>query len=222
MNDRAMILPTSAVRVSSGRQAGPLSSDGAECTSMTGGAVDSGDKAARFKALALPHLNAAYTLARYLMRNASDADDAVQDCYLRAFRHFDSYRGPVFKPWLMTILRNVCRAAYAAPAHARMVAIDGTDGVDGSAIEASWHQDNETPEQSMLRRDASDTMRGLIRKLPPEYAEVIVMREFNDLSYREIATVIDAPIGTVMSRLARARALLRDAWLAAEGKVERR
>jgi RNA polymerase sigma factor (sigma-70 family) len=219
MNHRAMILPPIGVRVSSGRQAGPLSSDRAECTSMTGGAVDSGDKAARFKALALPHLDAAYTLARYLMRNASDADDAVQDCYLRAFRHFDSYRGPAFKPWLMTILRNVCRAAYAGNAHRTTADVDE---MNANEIDPSWHQDNETPEQSMLRRDASDTMRGLIRKLPPEYAEVIVMREFNDLSYRDIATIIDAPIGTVMSRLARARALLRDAWLAAEGKVERR
>ena len=88
---------------------------------MAGGAIElsDGGKAERFKALALPHLDDVYTLARYLMRSASDADDAVQECYLRAFRHFDTFRGGPIKPWLMAILRNVCHAAYAG--NARLV-----------------------------------------------------------------------------------------------------
>src|SRR5579862_5102953 len=77
------------------------------------GASDDGDRARRFRDAALPYLNDAHTLARYLMRNAADAEDAVQECYLRALRHFDSYRGPAMKPWLLTILRNVCNAEFA-------------------------------------------------------------------------------------------------------------
>ena len=88
---------------------------------MAGGAADwnDGDKAERFKTLALPYLDEIYTLARYLLRSRSDADDAVQECYLRAFRHFETFRGGPIKPWLLAILRNVCHASYAG--HARLV-----------------------------------------------------------------------------------------------------
>src|SRR5580698_8709985 len=85
----------------------------AERDEMTGDAYDEHDKVQRFRDAALPYLDDLYTLARYLMRNAADADDAVQECYLRALRHFDSYRGPAMKPWLLTILRNVCNAEFA-------------------------------------------------------------------------------------------------------------
>ena len=93
------------------------------------------------------------------------------------------------------------------------------DDIDAGAAQAIpiWREDTDTPEQAMLRRHDSDTMRRLIGELPAEFREVIVLREINDLSYRDIATVIEAPIGTVMSRLARARGMLRDAWIAAEG-----
>jgi len=180
---------------------------------MAGGTIEAGDggKAERFKVLALPHLDDAYTLARYLMRSASDADDAVQECYLRAFRHFDTFRGGPIKPWLMAILRNVCHAAHAGGA--RLVFT--TD--DELQAPPLWREPGDTPEQAMSRRQETDTMRRLIGELPAEFREVIVLREINDLSYRDIATVIEAPIGTVMSRLARGRALLRDAWRAAEG-----
>ena len=81
----------------------------AECDIMAGDANDEHDRARRFRDAALPHLDDVFTLARYLMRNPADADDAVQECYLRALRHFDTYRGPEMKPWLFAILRNVCR-----------------------------------------------------------------------------------------------------------------
>jgi RNA polymerase sigma-70 factor (ECF subfamily) len=184
---------------------------------MAGGSSDKNDggKTARFKALALPHLDDAYTLARYLLRNNSDADDAVQECYLRAFRHFDTFRGGPIKPWLLAILRNTCRATYAGAARL----VYGADALEDDSRQAPiWSEDSGTPEQAMVRRDDGDTMRRLIGELPAEFKEVIVLREINDLSYREIATVIEAPIGTVMSRLARGRKLLRDGWIAAEGE----
>ena len=78
-----------------------------------GAAYGDADKARRFRDAALPHLDGVYTLARYLLRDPSDAEDAVQECYLRALKHFDSYRGPAMKPWLFAILRNVCRAEFA-------------------------------------------------------------------------------------------------------------
>lgn len=182
---------------------------------MAGGMIDgSDDKTERFKALALPYLDDVYTLARYLMRNASDADDAVQESFLRAFRHFDTFRGGPVKPWLLAILRNVCHAVYAGNTRLTYTADSSAD----EQVQPVWSEDAVTPEQTLLRRHDSDTMQRLIGTLPTEFREVIVLREINDLSYRDIAVVIDAPIGTVMSRLARGRKLLRDAWIAAEGE----
>ena len=172
-----------------------------------------GGRAERFKALALPHLDDLYTLARYLMRGSAEADDAVQECYLRAFRHFETFRGGPIKPWLLAILRNVCLATYAGSARLVYAESDET-------VVPMWGEDAETPEQSVLRRHTSVTMRRLIGELSPEFREVIVLREINDLAYRDIATVIEAPIGTVMSRLARAREMLRKAWIAAEGDIQ--
>jgi RNA polymerase sigma-70 factor (ECF subfamily) len=184
---------------------------------MAGGVADwdNGDKAARFKALALPHLDEIYTLARYLLRSASDADDAVQECYLRAFRHFETFRGGPIKSWLLAILRNVCHATYAG--NTRLVY---TADVGEPQAQPIWREDDDTPEQTVLRRHESETMGRLIGELPAEFKEVIVLREINDLSYRDIASVIEVPIGTVMSRLARGRKMLRDAWIKAEGGGE--
>src|SRR6185369_9768230 len=156
-----------------------------------------GGKAERFKALALPHLDAVYTLARYLMRGSAEADDAVQECYLRAFRHFDTFRGGPIKPWLLAILRNVCHGVYASGG--RLIY-----GDSGEAAAPIWREAAETPEQTMLRSQSGDKLRRLLGDLPSEFREVIVLREINELSYRDIATVNEAPIGTVMSRLARA------------------
>jgi RNA polymerase sigma-70 factor (ECF subfamily) len=187
---------------------------------MAGRATNTSDegKAGQFRDLALPHLDQVYTLARYLMGNASEAEDAAQECYLRAFRHFDSYRGPAIKPWLFTILRNVCRAAHAKNSG---LVFTGTPAEPDDGMAPVWSTDGETPEHIVLRRHDSKTMRRLIADLPADYREVIVLREINDLSYRDIAAIIDSPIGTVMSRLARARAMLRNAWIAAEGEEPR-
>jgi RNA polymerase sigma-70 factor (ECF subfamily) len=178
--------------------------------SVSGGEAD---KAQRFREAALPHLDAAYTLARYLLRNSVDADDAVQECYLRAFRHFDSFRGTMIKPWLLAILRNVCHSEYAR----RAQFVDADAGYVEN-VTPLWVQPEDSPEAAVLRRLDGETMQELLETLPDSYRETLILRELEELSYREIADVIGAPIGTVMSRLARARALLRDAWIAANDK----
>ena len=173
---------------------------------------DDPGKAQRFRDAALPHLDDVYTLARYLLRDAVDAEDAVQECYLRALKHFDSYRGPAMKPWLFAILRNVCRAEYARRANAPATALD--DVPEDSEKTPLWSEAQETPETQLVRRFDATTIRRLVATLAEPFREAFVLREIHDLSYREIADVADVPVGTVMSRLARARALLRSAWMA--------
>jgi len=170
------------------------------------------DRARRFREAALPLLDDVYTLARYLLRDASDADDAVQECYLRALKHFDSYRGPAMKPWLFAILRNVCRAEYARRVSAPSTTLDDTPETAERA--PMWHEDQQTPEAAVLKDRDAVTIRKLVDALAEPFKETFVLREINDLSYREIAEAVGAPVGTVMSRLARARAMLRSAWLA--------
>jgi len=172
----------------------------------------------RFRDAALPHLDDAFTLARYLMRNPSDAEDAVQECYLRALRHFDSYRGPAMKPWLLTILRNVCNAEFARRRREEMPTDYTQDGTVADEM-PMWQEPQSSPESLVLRRQDDATIRRLVAELPRSFREVIVLREMNDLSYQEIAEVAGVPVGTVMSRLARARAMLRSAWNATETAV---
>jgi RNA polymerase sigma-70 factor (ECF subfamily) len=181
---------------------------------MTGDANADHDKARRFRDAALPHLDDIFTLARYLMRNSADAEDAVQECYLRALRHFDSYRGPAMKPWLLAILRNVCNAEFARRGKQEIPADDADD--DDGQTEPIWQEPQASPETVLLRQQDGSTIRRLVDALPQPFREAIVLREVNDLSYQEIADVAGVPVGTVMSRLARARAMLRTAWNAAE------
>jgi RNA polymerase sigma-70 factor (ECF subfamily) len=175
---------------------------------------DDPERARRFREAALPYLDDVYTLARYLLRNPADAEDAVQECYLRALKHFDTYRGPAMKPWLFAILRNVCHAEFARRAAAPVKALDDTpEAAEQAPI---WQESAETPEGVVLRgRDASAIQR-MIDTLAEPFRETLVLREINNLSYREIAEAAGVPVGTVMSRLARARAMLRAAWLAQE------
>ena len=175
-------------------------------------ANDDPEKARRFRDAALPHLDDVYTLARYLLRNADDAEDAVQECYLRALKHFDSYRGPAMKPWLLAILRNVCRAEFARRASAPTGPIE--DVPESAEQTPLWHEAQETPESADAApaRRRRDPAAG--RALAEPFRETFVLREIQNLSYREIADVAEVPVGTVMSRLARARAMLRSAWLA--------
>jgi RNA polymerase sigma-70 factor, ECF subfamily len=175
------------------------------------------ERTRRFREAALPYLDDVYTLARYLLRDPTDAEDAVQECYLRALKHFDSFRGPAMKPWLFSILRNVCHAEFARRAGAPVVAADTTDDRDAAPL---WHEAQDTPETQLLRQRDATTIRRLVNALPEPFRETIVLREIENMPYREIAATVDAPIGTVMSRLARARALLRAAWMAEEEQPE--
>jgi len=185
---------------------------------MANDAVAEQARMRRFRDAALPHLDEVYTLARYLMRNTDDAEDAVQECYLRALRHFDSYRGPAMKPWLLAILRNVCNAEFTRRARGEMP----TDYAQDESVTEEmpmWQEPQASPEKVILRQQDSATIRRLVTELPAPFREAIVLREINDLSYQEIAEVAGVPVGTVMSRLARARAMLRSAWNAAEAST---
>jgi RNA polymerase sigma-70 factor, ECF subfamily len=177
------------------------------------GGVDR-NKAERFRLAALPYLDDVYTLARYLLRNNADAEDAAQECYLRAFRHFETFRGGPIKPWLLAILRNVCRAEYARRGMLAGTLSDNPD--EAECATAGLWSEAPSPETETVQRLDGETVQRLIAQLPQAFREVIVLREINDLSYREIADVTGVPVGTVMSRLARGRALLRTAWLAEE------
>jgi RNA polymerase sigma-70 factor, ECF subfamily len=168
-----------------------------------------GERARRFRDAALPCLDDAYRLAHYLMRNKADAEDAVQECYLRALQHFDSYSGPAIRPWLLTILRNVCYSEFARRGRHEKPTDPG-DCED--TVEPLWQQPQATPDSVMLSSQDGAAIQRMLVALPAPFREAIVMREFNDMSYREIAETTGVPVGTVMSRLARARAMLLALW----------
>jgi RNA polymerase sigma-70 factor, ECF subfamily len=168
------------------------------------------DKRSRFEALVLPHLDAAYRLARWLARAPGDADDVVQEALLRAFRSFDTLRGSDARAWVLAIVRNCYLSALAERRRraAEPLTEEHEAGAEGACAAAAAD-----PEGASIERDERRTLARLIAALPGEHREVLVLRELEDMSYREIAEVTQVPIGTVMSRLARARAALRAGWL---------
>lgn len=174
-------------------------------------------EAARFREIMLPHLDAAYTLARYLTRDADAAGDVVQDAYLRAYRSFADFRGVSARAWLLAIVRN-CHHTWRD--HARRdqqrrapdpMPVDA-DGEEGGPGPVDLLVDGETPESILLRRTEAEAVRALLEQLPEALREVLVLRELDDLSYREIAEVAGVPVGTVMSRLSRARRQFAALW----------
>lgn len=165
------------------------------------------DRRVRFEALALPHMDAAYNLARWLARSSDEADDVVQDAMLRAYRAFDGVRGDNVRAWLLTIVRNCCRRR-AVDARRRGHAPLPGDDERPLAFEGPGPEDEASRASDRRRLDR------IIAELPAAFREVLILREMEDMSYREIAEVTGVPIGTVMSRLARARDLLKDHWLA--------
>jgi RNA polymerase sigma-70 factor (ECF subfamily) len=173
-------------------------------------------EAERFRALALPLLDDVYTFARYLTRDAAEAEDAAQETYLRALRYFSGFSGNAIKPWLFTILRNVLRSRDPR----RFEPLPDADAAEASSAEPLWGDPQADPETSATRADEAKHLRALIGRLPPVYREALLLKEFNDLSYRQIAEVTGAPIGTVMSRLARAREELQAAWFELEKKAK--
>ena len=154
-------------------------------------------KLARFERIVMPHLNAAYNLALWLLRDETDAEDVVQEAYLRALRFFESFRGEDGRAWVLAIVRNTCRT------HRKRAAAPVTE------FDEEKHSDEESgAEERLVRQTDIDSVRWCIEGLPAEYREVVVLRELEEFSYKEIAAAIAAPLGTVMSRLARARSRL--------------
>jgi RNA polymerase sigma-70 factor (ECF subfamily) len=153
---------------------------------------------ANYEETLLPHLDAAYNLARWLTRNERDAEDIVQEAYLRAIKHFATFQGGNARPWLLTIVRNTY---YTWLRHNRITeAIDPLDDEEHVLISEAPN-----PEMLLLQESDKQIVRQALRKLPTQFLEVIVLREFEELSYQQIADLVQIPLGTVMSRLARAR-----------------
>jgi RNA polymerase sigma-70 factor (ECF subfamily) len=155
-----------------------------------------------FEEVAIPHLDAAYNLARWFTRNEKDAEDVVQEAYLRALRHFGGFHGGDARPWLLAIVRNT----YYTWFRQNRVAEREANFEDEIYMQTS---DDLDPEMQLIREADNEMLRQALRTLPEEFREVIVLREFEELSYKEIAEVVKIPVGTVMSRLARARSRLR-------------
>jgi RNA polymerase sigma factor (sigma-70 family) len=165
--------------------------------------VRTGQQLERFEQLFLPHMPAAYNLARWLLGNGQDADDVVQEAYLRAFRAFDQFSGVNDKGWLLRIVRNT---AYTWLRDHRDRNVIPFDEVLHGALASEPGSFDGTADAQANRNLVHDA----IAELPLAFREVIVLRELEELSYKEIASAIDAPIGTVMSRLARGRRQLSE------------
>ena len=161
------------------------------------------DKLQLFEATVLPHLSAAYNFARWLLRDESGAEDVVQESYLRALKYFSSYHGGDSRAWLLTIVRNTSYN-WLQQNRSRELMNPIDDATQALAATADAN-----PEMVLLQRIDQDLLRQALTELPIEFREVVILREMEGLSYKEIAALAELPIGTVMSRLARARARLQ-------------
>jgi len=163
------------------------------------------DEQLRFERVVLPHLDAAYNLARWLTRNDHDAADVVQEAMLRALRYFGSLRGEQARPWLLQIVRHTCFSWLQENHPHEVISLDESD--------SAWQEipGPSAEEPHMLASRNADRARidRALSSIPVAYREVIVLREMEDLSYKDIARIANIPVGTVMSRLSRARSLLR-------------
>ena len=171
------------------------------------GGLVSDARTRRFELLAMPHLDAAFNLARWLTGNPTDAEDVVQDAYLRAFRYFDAFRGDNFRVWLLSIVRNSFLDWIKDNRSGQAVFQPADDAVEG------FPDPQPNAEAMLLDRVDRETLTTLVGQLPTEYSELLILREIETLSYKEIAEVTGVAGGTVMSRLSRARLALRKAWL---------
>ncbi|MBB5442633.1 MULTISPECIES: RNA polymerase sigma factor [unclassified Paraburkholderia] len=169
-------------------------------------------KSRRFQQLALPHLDAAYNLARWLCGNPNDAEDVVQEAFMRAFRFFDTFRGDSARPWLLAIVRRTWYTEWRrrAPSH-DMLEFDET--MDDATLDG-WSAGGDDPQTLLIRDEDARQVHDALARLPVEYREVLILRELEEMGYREIAVVADVPIGTVMSRLARGRRKLAEVLMA--------
>jgi len=177
------------------------------------------DPRRRFELLALPHLDAAYNLARLLTGNAADAEDVVQEAYLRAYRFFDGFRGDNIRVWLLSIVRNSFYTWARENRSPRLGFV--ADLPEPATVEDErilWGSPQADPETLLLRDIDQATVGRLMQRLPSAYREILLLREVEEFSYREIADITGKPVGTVMSRLSRAREALRGLWHGEAGK----
>jgi RNA polymerase sigma factor (sigma-70 family) len=180
-------------------------------------APDGANLGQRFEDLFLPHLNAAYSLARFIARDRAAADDIVQESFLRAFRSFATYRGGDARTWLLAIVRNCSfdwTKSNRRAAGGEMAGHDATGGqlertgpIDPNELPDDSQDD---PETSLQRQSEIAEVRAMIQRLPEPFRETLVLRELEELSYKQIAEMTGVPVGTVMSRLARARRMLTE------------
>ncbi len=170
--------------------------------------MDEQDKLARFEQSIMPYMDAAYNLARWLVGNDPDAQDVVQEAFLRAFKFFEGFRGGDGRSWLLRIVRN-CFYDWLRQQRRAELETPFDEQVHGATAA------DPPPDAALLEKADNELLHQAIEALPAEYREVLVMRELEGLSYKEIADVAESPIGTVMSRLARAREQLR------QGLIER-
>ena len=160
-----------------------------------------------FEEVVLPHLDSAYNLARWLTRNEQDAEDVVQEACLRALRYFPSFNGDHARRWLLTVVRNSCYSWMDASRPMK-------NSVEFDENLFSPDRRDPDPERMLLQNDNADLVRKALENLAPNFREVLILRELEDLSYKEIATITGMPLGTVMSTLSRARNRLRQALTA--------
>jgi len=159
-------------------------------------------KLERFEQAILPHLDAAYNLARWLTRNEHDAQDMVQEAYLRAFKFFDGFHGADARAWLLTIVRNTCYT-WLQQNRSRDTMTSFDEEIH------TIEDDHSNPSALVLKSDDMEMLKQSLEQLPAEFREIIVLRDLEEFSYKQIADVINVPLGTVMSRLARARERLK-------------
>ena len=171
------------------------------------------DKLARFEQMIVPHLDAAYNLARWLTGRDHDAEDVVQEAYLRAFQFFGGFHGPGGRAWLLTIVRNTCHT-WLEHNRKRQPATTFDEEKHGTPTLAA------SPESLLSRKEDRQVVRQAVEQLPPDFREVIVLRELEGMSYQEIAGIAAIPLGTVMSRLARARERLEESLVSLKGTQE--
>jgi RNA polymerase sigma factor (sigma-70 family) len=186
---------------------GPNSPDGPPVRLVTPGAYDAAgvlDDNARFRAVVMPYIDEAYRLARWLTGNSTDAEDVVQDASLRAFRAIRDYAGGNPRAWLLSIVRNTAYSWLHKNRPATIVSVDDLEAVELEHAKPDERHDD-TPEASLIAKVDAEQLRAAIADLPAQFRETLVLRDIEGLDYREIAEATEVPIGTVMSRLARAR-----------------
>jgi RNA polymerase sigma-70 factor (ECF subfamily) len=177
--------------------------------------VRSSGKRKEFERLFMPHLDAAYNLARWLVRHPHDAEDLVQEAYLKAFKSFDTFRGKEPKAWIMAIVRNSCLTWLKRHGNRHKI-VDFNEALDQRNMQIShesYVRQPPKPDAALIAEADKKPVHDALRQLPEPLRTIVILREFEDMSYNQIAEVINTPVGTVMSRLSRARKKLRNLFL---------